>query len=67
MKKILSILLAICLMVGMVTVLASADEAPKAYVSMPSAENEGGPKKITITEGADDMFWLTTEDGWITP
>ena len=63
MKKILSVLLAICIMVGMVTVLASADAAKQALIKMPFADTTVAPgaklTDIIINEGDPDKHYLT--------
>ncbi len=67
MKKILSILLAICLMVGMVSVLASAEEAtPKraAYrlpIASATAATGGVQTEYIVNEDADAVYYYTTD------
>lgn len=67
MKKILSVLLAICIMVGMVTMLASADTAtPKqAVYKLPianaTAAAGGVQTKYVVSEDANAVYYYTTD------
>ena len=68
MKKILSVLLAICMMVGMVTVLASADTAKKAHYKLPMASTAAAgatQASYDMIEGDADRFYKTNANGFV--
>ena len=67
MKKLLSVFLAICMILSLIPVLASADSDNKAIVTMPVISGaKPNQERIIINKGASDMWWLTTDEGYLT-
>ncbi len=62
MKKILSVLLAICLLAGMLSVVASAATPNEAFIRV-GAPGKLKSLEIIVEEGGDAAYLLTNEDG----
>lgn len=64
-KKILSVLLAVFLMVGMTSIMANATPAKQAWVQLPGADSKGDYQalQVTFSEGDAARYYLTSEAG----
>ena len=70
-KKIVSLLMAVVMMVGMLTFLASADEAevaPQICISLPGANANGDYARLwaIVDLGGEPLYYLCNDNGYLT-